>query len=53
MSVAYTVASLAEHWACSEDMIYKMIRNEEIKVFHIGTHLRISADEVARYEDEH
>ena len=51
MSVAYTVASLAEHWACSRDVIYKLIRDKQIKAFRIGTDLRISAEEVARYEN--
>lgn len=49
---AYTVDTLAQRWACSRDMIYKLIREKKLKVFRIGTALRISAEEVARYENQ-
>lgn len=49
---AYTVASLAEHWQCSKDQIYLMIRRKELKVFRLGRDIRISAEEVARYENQ-
>jgi excisionase family DNA binding protein len=49
---AYTVESLAERWAVSKDMIRKLIRNGELKAFHVGVAVRISAEEVARYENQ-
>ena len=49
---AYTVESLAERWNCSRGMIYKMIRDKKIRVFRIGTSIRISAEEVNRYENQ-
>lgn len=48
---AYTVDTLAERWVCSPDVIYDMIRKRKIKAFKVGRVLRISAEEVARYEN--
>lgn len=48
----YTVASLAERWMCSKDVIYDMIRRRDIKAFKVGRDLRISAQEVERYENQ-
>ena len=50
MNSAYTVDTLAERWACSRDVVYDMIRNRKIKAFKVGRVLRISAEEVLRYE---
>lgn len=47
---AYTYQALAERWACSVDLIYKMVRRGEIKTFRIGRATRISASEVERIE---
>nr|DAJ07701.1 MAG TPA: helix-turn-helix domain protein [Caudoviricetes sp.] len=47
---AYTYKALAERWACSVDLIYKMVRRGEIKTFRIGRATRISASEVERIE---
>ena len=49
---AYTVDTLAQRWACSRDVIYDMIRQRKIKAFKVGRVLRISAEEVARYENQ-
>ena len=49
---AYTIKSLAERWSCSPDVIYDMIRAGAIKVFRVGRAIRISAAEVARYENQ-
>jgi excisionase family DNA binding protein len=49
---AFTVNTLAEHWACSPDIVYDMIRQKKIKAFKLGRVIRISAEEVARYEKE-
>lgn len=49
---AYTVETLAEHWYCSRDVVYDMIRQGKIKAFKVGRVLRISAEEVARYENQ-
>lgn len=48
----YTVKQLAERWQCSENQIYLMIRRKELKVFKLGRDIRISAEEVARYENQ-
>jgi excisionase family DNA binding protein len=47
---AYTVASLAAAWHCSEGVIRKAIRNGELGCFRLGTLIRIPAEEVARFE---
>ena len=49
---AYTVDTLAQRWACSRDVIYDMILQRKIKAFKVGRVLRISAEEVARYENQ-
>jgi len=47
----YTITTLAERWACSRVTIYKMIESGAIHAFRIGKNVRISADEVRRYEN--
>jgi len=49
---AYTVTSLAERWGCSPDVTYDMIRKHWLKAFKVGRNLRISAEEVNRYENQ-
>lgn len=49
---AYTIQTLAQHWACSTDVIYDLIRSGKLKAFRIGNALRIRAEEVERYETE-
>lgn len=49
---AYTVASLADAWGCSEGSIRKLIDRGQLTCFRIGTLIRIPADEVRRYECE-
>lgn len=51
MGQTYTITSLAEHWQCSRDVIYDMIRRGDIKPFRVGRDYRISAAEVARIEN--
>jgi excisionase family DNA binding protein len=50
MSRAYTVASLAEEWECSEGVIRKAIAEGRLGHFRIGNLIRIPADEVRRFE---
>jgi excisionase family DNA binding protein len=50
MSRAYTVASLAAEWECSEGVIRKAIRDGELGCFRLGTLIRIPAEEVRRFE---
>lgn len=50
MSRAYTVASLAEAWECSEGVIRKLISDGRLGCFRIGTLIRIPAEEVRRFE---
>lgn len=47
---AYTVRTLAEHWSCSRDVVYDMIRRHELSAFRVGRSLRISTQEVERFE---
>jgi excisionase family DNA binding protein len=47
---AYTVASLAAAWGCSEGVIRKAIHEGRLGCFRIGTLIRIPAEEVARFE---
>jgi excisionase family DNA binding protein len=47
---AYTVASLAEAWDCSEGVIRKLIVSGQLRCFRVGMLIRISAEEVSRFE---
>lgn len=47
---AYTVASLAREWECSESVIRKLVANEQLRSFRVGTLIRIPTAEVERYE---
>jgi excisionase family DNA binding protein len=50
VSQAYTVASLAEAWRCSEGVIRKAINDGRLGCFRLGTLIRIPAEEVRRFE---
>jgi excisionase family DNA binding protein len=47
---AFTVASLARQWECSEGVIRKLIGKGQLRAFRIGVLIRIPADEVERFE---
>ena len=47
---AYTVATLAEEWGCSEGVIRKAIADGELGCFRLGTLIRIPTEEVRRFE---
>jgi excisionase family DNA binding protein len=47
---AYTVASLAAEWQCSEGTIRNAIADGELGCFRLGTLIRIPAEEVRRFE---
>jgi excisionase family DNA binding protein len=47
---AYTVASLAREWECSESVIRKLVATEQLRCFRVGTLIRIPVAEVERYE---
>lgn len=47
---AFSVASLAERWTCSTSLVRKLIRNGQLQSFQYGKLIRITADEVDRYE---
>lgn len=49
---AYTYQTLAERWACSQNLLYAMVRRGELKVFRVGHATRISAAEVERIENQ-
>ena len=50
MSRAFTVASLADEWECSEGVIRKAIADGRLGCFRIGALIRIPAEEVHRFE---
>jgi excisionase family DNA binding protein len=50
VSRAYTVASLAREWDCSEGSIRKLIADGRLDHFRIGTLIRIPVDEARRFE---
>lgn len=47
---AFTVATLAAEWQCSEGVIRKAIADGRLGHFRLGTLIRIPAEEVARFE---
>jgi excisionase family DNA binding protein len=47
---AFTVATLAARWQCGQSTVRKLIADGDLKAFRIGTAIRISAEEVGRYE---
>jgi len=47
---AYTITTLAERWACSRGAIYALIESGALHTFRIGKNLRITAEEVRRFE---
>lgn len=49
--IAYTVASLAEAWQCSEGVIRKLVASGALGCFRLGTLIRIPAEEVARFQN--
>lgn len=50
MGRAFTIASLAEQWECSEGVIRKLVASEQLRAFRIGALIRIPAEEVQRFE---
>lgn len=50
MSGPFTPQSLAERWACHPRTVRNLIRKGELRPFRIGALVRISMDEVERYE---
>lgn len=46
----FSVAALAERWACSEGAIRNQLRAGRLAYFRIGTLIRIPAAEVDRFE---
>jgi excisionase family DNA binding protein len=50
VSIAYTVATLAERWDCSQGVIRKLIADNRLACFRVGTLIRISVEEVRRFE---
>lgn len=46
----YSPQTLAERWGCGESTVRNLIRRNELATFRIGTLIRISAEEVERFE---
>jgi hypothetical protein len=49
-SRAYTVATLAAEWDCSEGVIRKLVAAGDLRCFRLGTLIRIAAEEARRFE---
>lgn len=47
---AFTVATLATEWECSEGVIRKLVATGELGCFRLGALIRIPAEEVRRFE---
>lgn len=47
---AFSVATLAKEWACSEGVIRKLIAGGDLGSFRLGALIRIPAEEVRRFE---
>ena len=47
---AFTVASLAREWECSQGVIRKLVASGALRSFRVGALIRIPADEVERFE---
>lgn len=46
----FSVGQLADRWGCSEGLVRKLIRNGDLQCFRPGALIRISVEEVERYE---
>ena len=47
----FTPKTLAERWACSPGHIYNMIATRKLQSFRVGSLVRISVEEVLRWEN--
>ena len=47
----YTIQSLADRWQVHYTTVYRMIQSGKLKTFKIGDQIRISSDEVRRFEN--
>ena len=47
---AYTVTTLAMHWDCSPDEVYRLLRTRRLKGFKLGSAWRITKEAVKEYE---
>ena len=46
----FSVATLAERWGCSDDVVRRLIAKGALQSFRVGALIRVSAAEVERYE---
>lgn len=49
---AFTLKQLAMRWQCSVPQLRLMIKRGDLKAFRIGTDYRVTAEEVARIENQ-
>lgn len=47
----YTIQSLADRWQVHYTTVYRMIQSGKLKTFKIGDQVRITAEEVRRFEN--
>ena len=52
MDEVFTIAELAQHWKCSPDIIYDLLRSGALRGFKLGAAWRISAAAVSRFENK-
>lgn len=45
-----TVRMVADHWECSSDTVYRLIKSGELPCLRIGGVLRVSREQVEGYE---
>ena len=48
----FTVETLADHWMCSPDVIYDLLRKRKLKGFKVGSAWRISCRAVTEFENK-
>lgn len=46
----YSIATLAERWGCSDDVVRRLVSQGHLQSFRVGALIRVSAAEVERYE---
>ena len=51
MNEPYTIKALAARWQVHYSTIYRLIQSGKLKTFKVGDQVRITADEVRRFEN--
>lgn len=51
MNEPYTIKALAQRWQVHYSTIYRLIQSGKLKTFKVGDQVRITAEEVRRFEN--